>query len=162
MKLSELGCSEGIHIRDLNELPWLQCFTVMVSSSSYRKHHKVLVFWVWNQVFVKLLLLYSVWTHAIICVCVCVWYQACPGKCEDNQACVQCVAFKSGQYSREECNQKCPRDRIQVVDSLPGKDLHSLSHLQHEICTFIFMNDNWRKHSFPFFISCFQTFKKVC
>ncbi|PVD29574.1 hypothetical protein C0Q70_08828 [Pomacea canaliculata] len=47
---------------------------------------------------------------------------ACPGKCEDNQACVQCVAFKSGQYSREECNQKCPRDRIQVVDSLPERE----------------------------------------
>ena len=53
--------------------------------------------------------------------------QACPGKCEENKACVQCAAFDSGPLTEEQCNRDCRKDLIRVESELPGSQCTHLA-----------------------------------
>ncbi|KAK7108922.1 integrin beta-PS-like isoform X2 [Littorina saxatilis] len=46
---------------------------------------------------------------------------ACPGKCEENKACVQCAAFDSGPLTEEQCNRDCRKDLIHIQSELPNR-----------------------------------------
>ena len=45
--------------------------------------------------------------------------QTCPGRCEEDKACVLCRAFESGDLSEEYCEANCTH--IEVVDSVEGE-----------------------------------------
>ena len=48
--------------------------------------------------------------------------QSCAGKCSLNKDCVQCLVFKSGVISAEDCKTRCKDFKINEVDELsPGK-----------------------------------------
>ncbi|XP_035663414.1 integrin beta-3-like [Branchiostoma floridae] len=48
----------------------------------------------------------------------------CPGHCVANQACVQCLAFQTGQLTSEQCSERCPLN-VTIVQSLPDDILDS-------------------------------------
>ena len=52
----------------------------------------------------------------------CVYFQSCVGKCSQNKNCVQCLVFKSGQLSADQCKSRCKDFKIEEVDELsPGE-----------------------------------------
>ncbi|KAL3831699.1 hypothetical protein ACJMK2_023420 [Sinanodonta woodiana] len=67
----------------------------------------------------------------------------CPGKCDENKACALCVAFQTGPYTKEECDEKCkhvtPVTKIDE-DELSKKPLMSLCQYEddEDDCVFFF------------------------
>lgn len=45
-------------------------------------------------------------------------FQACPGKCDENKACVQCMAFQTGELTQEYCQANCTH--VEVVPYVEG------------------------------------------
>ena len=52
------------------------------------------------------------------------WFQVCPGKCNENKACVQCTAFQSGELSQEYCEANCTH--VDVVTDVDGSEYNNI------------------------------------
>ena len=56
-----------------------------------------------------------------------VFFQSCAGKCSQNKDCVQCLVFKSGPLTADECKSRCADFKINEVDELtPGESMLTL------------------------------------
>ncbi|XP_076460405.1 integrin beta-1-like [Babylonia areolata] len=65
---------------------------------------------------------------------------ACPGKCEENKACVQCAEFDSGPLSSEECEKQCNLDLIDSEPTLPSRPgLRKCQFRDDDDCLFSFV-----------------------
>ena len=47
------------------------------------------------------------------------YFQTCPGKCEENKECVQCTAFQTGPLDKTACEANCTH--ITVVEEVEGR-----------------------------------------
>ena len=60
-------------------------------------------------------------------------FQTCPGKCAENKACVECIGFATGPYTKEECEALCGHVRVyHVIDEDRVKSMlsHKMANLQ--------------------------------
>ncbi|XP_074658572.1 integrin beta pat-3-like [Tubulanus polymorphus] len=62
---------------------------------------------------------------------------ACPGKCEQSKACVQCIGFGTGPISGKECKQNCTN--IEMVDKAQASENQKIcQYVDDDDCTFYF------------------------
>lgn len=62
----------------------------------------------------------------------------CPGMCSETKHCVQCKVFKRGNYTQEDCINKCPYS-IKIVEQLgDGIDWKKCQFLDENQCTFVY------------------------
>ena len=53
--------------------------------------------------------------------------QTCPGQCEVNKPCVECVGFKSGEYDEAKCEASCAH--VKTVDEIQSEHKMSLCYI---------------------------------
>lgn len=63
---------------------------------------------------------------------------SCVGKCSQNKDCVQCLVFKSGQLSADECKTRCADYKINEVDELTPDMGERCTFKDDDDCSFSF------------------------
>lgn len=60
------------------------------------------------------------------------------GKCSQNKNCVQCLVFKSGQLSADQCKSRCKDFKIEEVDELSPEMGERCTFRDSDDCSFTF------------------------
>lgn len=63
---------------------------------------------------------------------------SCVGKCSQNKACVQCLVFKSGQLSSDQCKSRCKDFKMSEVDELSPEMGERCTFRDDDDCSFTF------------------------
>lgn len=63
---------------------------------------------------------------------------SCVGKCSQNKNCVQCLVFKSGQLSADQCKSRCKDFKIEEVDELSPEMGERCTFRDSDDCSFTF------------------------